>query len=483
MAIIQISKIQQRSGNLVDLPQLDQGEFGWAGDVGKLYIGRTEQGGNIENVEVLTSYSNISFSQIDGSEGNLDISNALTGQILTYVSSSDIWVNAGGNALDPDNSAYYSNALIHLGDVSTLKLGGGGIGYILETDGAGNLSWTPKGTLYTRIENLTNDVGNGNIITMTVDHETPYINGQLVTITGANISNSTANSYINGNSFYVQLDGNFAANSGTGSGNVILYTDSALTTTANGAGLLTYVANSGVATAVLTGGGGGGNAGGANTSIQFNNTNLLDGSANFTFDFANNILTLNGNANVGNLNATSLVRASTLTSVVATGTAPLTVTSTTRVANLNVSHSNVSDHGAVTTQTTGTFYPVFANGNTTANYALGSNANIAFNAATGNLSATILNANGNLNGGNLVTAGGLYANGSFGSAGQVLTASNSNTAYWATTFYQGATPPAFSALNYGDIFFYDDGNGFQRMYMWVYDASGDYFYDFLPPNF
>ena len=32
MAIIQISKIQQRSGNLVDLPQLDEAQLGWAND-------------------------------------------------------------------------------------------------------------------------------------------------------------------------------------------------------------------------------------------------------------------------------------------------------------------------------------------------------------------------------------------------------------------------------------------------------------------
>ena len=42
-----------------------------------------------------------------------------------------------------------------------------------------------------------------------------------------------------------------------------------------------------------------------------------------------------GNANVGNLNAATAVIASTLTSNVATGTAPLTVSSTTKVANLN----------------------------------------------------------------------------------------------------------------------------------------------------
>jgi hypothetical protein len=132
------------------------------------------------------------------------------------------------------------------------------------------------------------------------------------------------------------------------------------------------------------------------------------------------------------VNANGNVRANLLFSNVATGTAPITVTSTTRVANLNVSHANVSDFEAVTTQTTGTFYPVFVNANTSANYALGSNTAFSFNAATGNLIATLLTGTittaaqpnitsvgslttltvtGNANVGNLGTAGLVVATG------------------------------------------------------------------------
>ena len=91
MAIIQISKIQQRSGNLVDLPQLDEAQFGWATDAKRLFIGKTSPN---ENIEVLTSYSNISFSQIDGSDGgNFNIANATNGQVLTYVDTTNTWEN------------------------------------------------------------------------------------------------------------------------------------------------------------------------------------------------------------------------------------------------------------------------------------------------------------------------------------------------------------------------------------------------------
>jgi hypothetical protein len=109
-------------------------------------------------------------------------------------------------------------------------------------------------------------------------------------------------------------------------------------------------------------------------------------------------VTVSGNANVGNLNATSAVVASTLTSNVSTGTAPITVTSTTRVANLNVNYANVSDFGVVTAQSTGTYYPTFINGSSTANYALAANSGFSANLANGGLTATtfIGNLNGNV---------------------------------------------------------------------------------------
>ena len=128
MSILQISKIQQRSGNLVDLPQLDEAEFGWASDVKRLFIGKTTPN---ENIEVLTSYSQINFSQINGSVGNLNISAVSDGQVLTYDGTD--WVNRGGAA----------GGLITLGDVANVKITGGAIGYVLETDGTGNLAWTP----------------------------------------------------------------------------------------------------------------------------------------------------------------------------------------------------------------------------------------------------------------------------------------------------------------------------------------------------
>jgi len=503
MAIVQISKIQQRSGNIVDLPQLDEAELGWATDAKQLYIGKTTPN---ENIEVLTSYSNISFSQITGATGNLNIDSGTVanGQVLAYDGNN--WINKGGNA----------GGLVTLGNVSNVTMTGGAVGYVLETDGTGNLSWTPKGTITAYIQNITN----ANPGVVTTDGDNFYVNGAQVTITNA--ANMTAN--INGNSFYANV---LTSNSFS------LYTDAALTTTfdvstANcGFFAFTSVTNTTVTTNVITVGnsapftannavkfvgttfggitanttyyvrnivssttftvsselggsnlilttasgtanvfessgravsavGGGGTAtaaGGSNTQIQFNNGGILTANANLTFDYVANLLTVTGNANVigninttGNINATGNITSSRLVSNIAIGTAPITVTSTTRVANLNVNYANVSDFEVVTLGTTGTYFPTFVSSSATGNRALTANANLSFNAATGNLitnlftgtlttaaqpnitsvgSLTTLAVTGNANVGNLGTAGLIVATGNI-TGGALSVTANAN---------------------------------------------------------
>lgn len=458
MSIIQISKIQQRSGNLVDLPQLDEAEFGWASDAKRLFIGKTTPN---ENIEVLTSYSQINYSQINGSVGNLNISNVTigNGQVLAYDGNN--WVNRGGDA----------GGLITLGDVSNVKITGGAIGYVLETDGLGNLSWTPKSTVIAYIQNVTQ--ANPAVVTTTQDNF--LTEGIEITITDA--SGMTA---LNGNTFYANI---------ISSNTFSLYTDAGLSTPVNSTGYGQYsyttatstsastnrvtVGNSALFSpnqavsflgdlstsmlendavyyiktaptgttitvseellangsagntktlatasltganvyavggraiaAIATGAGGAGGASGSNTTIQFNNNNLLDGDADFTWNSSTKLLNVVGNANIGNLNASSIVTGSRFISSIATGTAPLAVSSTTRVANLNVATAGVSDTGTVTAAGGGLYYPVFVGGNTTGNYGLASNAGLSFNASTGTLVTSILSVSGNANVANLGT--------------------------------------------------------------------------------
>jgi hypothetical protein len=83
----------------------------------------------------------------------------------------------------------------------------------------------------------------------------------------------------------------------------------------------------------------------------------------------NNTLNVAGNTNTGNLNATNSVTASTLTSNVSTGTAPLTVTSTTKVANLNVDLLDGYDSSISVAANTVVVRDV--NGNVSANFFIG----------------------------------------------------------------------------------------------------------------
>jgi phage tail protein X len=368
MAIIQISKIQQRSGNLVDLPQLSEAQLGWANDAKRLFIGGTGNANTYnENIEVLTSYSDITFSQINGSEGNLNISNAQTGQILTYVASTNTWDNAGGNALQPGNSTLYTGGNIHLGDVATLKIGGGAIGYVLETDGVGNLAWTPKSTITAYISAVTK--ANPGIVTTTEDNF--FTEGALITIT--NVGGMVE---LNGGSYYVNV---------LTSNTFSLYSDSGLTTPVDTTGYTTYTTGGRAISSVS--GSGTSAAGGSNTTIQFNDNNVLQGNAGFTFNkitgamaipgnvtainatlgnlitsnyYAGTLttnaqtnitsvgtltsLTVTANTTSGNLHTAGIITASRLVSNVAIGTAPLTVTSTTQVANLNVATAGLATY-------------------------------------------------------------------------------------------------------------------------------------------
>jgi hypothetical protein len=463
MSILQISKIQQRSGNLVDLPQLDEAEFGWASDTKQLFIGKTTPN---ENIEVLTSYSQLNFNQINGTVGNIaiDPNTISNGQVLAFNGTD--WVNKGGNV----------GGLLTLGEVSNVKIDGGAIGYVLETDGLGNLSWTPKAslTVVSSIQNVTQ--ADPAVVTTTQDNL--FTSGLRITITDA-----PGMVQLNGNSFFVNI---------LTSNTFALYSDANLTTTIDSTGFNAYsfttavsTSNStnqvtvgdsnvfvlnqevqfigdltgssilsntpyyiktiptttaitisedllpnGVAgntkiltTATLTGanvfgtggraiassglGGGNATAGGANGTVQFNNTNLLDGDADFTWNtgLSPKLLTVVGNSNVGNLNASGVVTATRLISNIATGTAPLVVSSTTQVANLNSATAGTVITAAQPNITSvGTLTSLTVSGNTTSgNISTAGALSVTGNANTGNLGTSRVIATGNISATQLIS--------------------------------------------------------------------------------
>lgn len=66
MAIVQISKIQNRRGLQQDLPQLASGEIGWSIDARKVYIGNgtLDEGAPVEGrTEILTEFSVVNFTE------------------------------------------------------------------------------------------------------------------------------------------------------------------------------------------------------------------------------------------------------------------------------------------------------------------------------------------------------------------------------------------------------------------------------------
>ena len=126
---------------------------------------------------------------------------------------------------------------------------------------------------------------------------------------------------------------------------------------------------------------------GAATSATTAGTVTTAAQGNITSVGTLTSVSVSGNANVGNLFSTAAVQGTTLTSNIATGSAPLVVTSTTRVANLNVAYANVSDYSAVQTATTGNYYLNFVSA-LTGNVQEYANATFVANAANGAITAT-----------------------------------------------------------------------------------------------
>jgi len=146
MAIVQISKIIHRTGANVDLPQLDAGEFGYATDQQKLYIGDDSiahppvSESSTTQTEVLTEHSTLSFSKIGGvANTSLTLNDVQTGQLLVAtgnISVGNAWTNWDGELIGPDE------VKLKLGKAETVSIIGGVNGQFLQTDGEGNLTWT-----------------------------------------------------------------------------------------------------------------------------------------------------------------------------------------------------------------------------------------------------------------------------------------------------------------------------------------------------
>lgn len=343
MAIVQISKIIHRTGAVVDLPQLDIGEIGFATDEQRVFIGNDPEivppvsASATTQTEILTDASSLDFSRLNGaSNSTLELTSLEAGQLLgvTGTTGSTTIVNVGGNV----------GGEINLGNYSNVKLSGGVNGYVLQTDGTGNVSWTPQGVLTYSIANVSQ--ANPAVVTTSQAH----LFGTGVQVTIGNVSGMTQLSTggVSGtNLYYVKRVSNTSFS---------LYTDSSFSTAVNSSLFFPATANTGYSLGTISPTG---NAvsDGSNTQIQFSaGAGAFGASANLTFDTATNILAVTGNVNATKVNSQFF---GPLNGVIGATTANVATFSSVTINNTLITGGNVTANNVIAVSNgSGTNYKV-----------------------------------------------------------------------------------------------------------------------------
>jgi hypothetical protein len=341
MATVQISKIIHRTGANVDLPQLDVGEIGFATDEQRVYIGNDPTivppaPGGTTQTEILTSASSLDFSRINGaSNATMDLSSPQNGQLLgiNVAANTATIVNVGGNA----------GGTVTLGNISNVKISGGVNGFVLSTDGTGNLTWTTNGALRSTIQSIAN-VSNLAVFTTQSNHF--FNTGSVASI--ADTLPSAVQSLLQTSG--ISGTNRFFVNRRTSNTFSLHTAANAIAGNVNFDPLFTgYTANSGTIVGQITPSG---NAtpGGSNTQLQFNDAGgVFGGSAALTFNkttnalahtgaFSGNTATFTGNITALNANLGNVVTANFFTGTIRTNAQP-NITSVGTLANL---YANVS---------------------------------------------------------------------------------------------------------------------------------------------
>jgi hypothetical protein len=218
---------------------------------------------------------------------------------------------------------------------------------------------TSLGTLINTLMGSSNSLSGGNLVSAT------YLTGTLTTAAQGNITSvGTMASITLAANANVTMSGSLSQISGPN-----LISANYVTTTANGnitmSGTLSRISGANLISGTYL-------TGTLTTAIQGNITSVGTLAS----------LGVTGTTTSGNFATAGNITASFLVSNVATGTAPFTVTSTTRVANLNVAYANVSDYSAVSTASTGNYYINMVNA-LTGNVQEYANASLVANATSG----------------------------------------------------------------------------------------------------
>jgi hypothetical protein len=457
------------------------------------------------------------FATTLSATSNANVGNLGTGGLITATGNI-----SGGNLVTTgavNGGTLSVSGTTNLGAIGNVTITGGTSGQIIQTDGSGGLSFATIST--SGVSNGTSSVTiptvNGNI-NLTSAGNTSLV----VTDTGANITgtvNASGNANVGnlGTGGIVTATGNVIGGNLVTAGNV--QTENIVNITANtsigmgnGSGIVA-IYSAGNATQFAPSGqitlGGasqivGGTFGGSGLTLGTSQTDIFQnrggnvtvqvgtgGSIANTWTFAQDgsftssgNITTTANANVGNVItaqvlASANVTAPQLISNVATGTAPLIVTSTTQVANLNAATAgSATTAGTVTTNaqpnitSVGTLTSLAVTGDTTSGNVYANSGTIGANLLTGTLTTaaqpnvtsvgtlTNLAVTGNVTTGNVLLNGGLQSN-------------RSNVSVTTNTVIDQFSPSTFRTAKY--IISASSADGYQSVEaLLVQDGTNSY---------
>jgi len=377
----------------------------------------------------------------------------VSGQVANALSAGTVYTAAQTNitslgtltGLAVSGNVDFTGPNVSLGNVANIKMFGGTAGQVLQSNGSGVISWyTPtSGTGNANIAGSNtqvffNDNGSATLgakSTFTFDKGTDTLtvtkvsaNGALLTnITGANvdgnvtsavqshyanIANSVSGTNVSGNvTSAVQSHYANIANSVSGtnvSGNV---TSAVQAHYANIANSVSFTNITSTPTTIS----------GYGITDAYSNTNAGAYLTSVTFTTTGNITAnvITANTFSGNGSSITYIAGGNVSGNVSSAVQSHYANIANSVAGANVSgqvaNANVAYFESVTTQTTGTFYPVFVNGSANGNYALASNSALSFDAATGVLTTGTIQSGGgsggNITGANLISANYFTGNG------------------------------------------------------------------------
>jgi len=218
--------------------------------------------------------------------------------------SGPVVITSTGTLTSQGNINFNSVPNVSLGTISNIHIGGGVAGYVLRTDGAGNLSWaagggggngTPGGNTtqvqfndngsFAGVANFAFNQYSNTLIVDNVNSIDVRITNNLVVSNTANIPNVnlTRNLYVPAN---INATGSPNVSFGSVSNLHIQGGTNGYVLSTDGLGNLSWTA---------AGGGGNGTPGGSNSQVQYNKTGTFAGSAYFTFNDTTNELHVSGN--------------------------------------------------------------------------------------------------------------------------------------------------------------------------------------------